>query len=189
MRIERMLAWLTALLFAATLPCAAHAAQPTLQLVPGHDNIQLSPYLTYRHDAGAVDAPEDAFRRAAMGDFTPLPGGQSEFGFQHGAYWFHATVRNENKDETRWVLVQQYSLSDFFDLYVRYPDGRVIHHASGDHRPFGARSIRDRHPNFLLDLPVGRPVELLVRVQSESSMQVPLEIMTQTAFAELARDA
>src|SRR3546814_4810432 len=83
----------------------------------------------------------------------------------------------------------QYALSDFFDLYVRYPDGRVIHNASGDHRPFSARSIRDRHPNFLLDLPPGQPVELLVRVQSESSMQVPLVIMTQTAFAELARDA
>src|SRR3546814_2142908 len=105
------------------------------------------------------------------------------------AYWFHATVRNENQAETRWVLVQQYALSDFFDLYVRYPDGRVIHNASGDHRPFSARSIRDRHPNFLLDLPPGQPVELLVRVQSESSMQVPLVIMTQTAFAELARDA
>src|SRR3546814_9674863 len=38
-------------------------------------------------------------------------------------------------------------------------------------------------------LPPGQPVELLVRVQSESSMQVPLVIMTQTAFAELARDA
>src|SRR3546814_8630994 len=114
-----------------------------------------------------VDKPADAFRRAAAGEFTPLPDGQSEFGFQTGAYWFHATVRNESQAETRWVLVQQYALSDFFDLYVRYPDGRTIHHASGDHRPFSARSIRDRHPNFLLDLPPGQPVELLVRVQSE----------------------
>src|SRR5690606_11635882 len=63
------------------------------------------------------------------------------------------------------------------------------HHASGDHRPFSTRSISDRHPNFLLDLPPGEEVELLVRVQSESSIQVPLALMTQTAFAELARDA
>lgn len=189
MRSERMLAWLAALLLAAALPCAAQAALPALELTPGHDEVQLSPYVGYRQDAGAVDEPADAFRRVAMGEFAPLPDGQSEFGFQPGAYWFHATVRNGNDAETRWVLVQQYALSDFFDLYVRYPDGRVVHHASGDHRPFSARSIRDRHPNFLLDLPPGQPVELLVRVQSESSMQVPLAIMTQTAFAELARDA
>src|SRR3546814_13037438 len=97
------------------------------------------------------------------------------------AYWFHATVRNENQAETRWVLVQQYALSDFFDLYVRYPDGRVIHNASGDHRPFSARSIRDRHPNFLLDLPPGQPLELLVAVTSETAKLVQLVIMPQTA--------
>src|SRR3546814_6155531 len=103
---------------------------------------------------------------------------------------FHyTTLFRSNQAETRLVLEQQNALSDFFDLYVRYPDGLVIHNASGDHRPFSARSIRDRHPNFLLDLPPGQPVELLVRVRSESSMQVPLVIMTQTAFAELARDA
>src|SRR3546814_16153376 len=57
------------------------------------------------------------------------------------------------------------------------------------HFPYTTLFRSDRHPNFLLDRPPGQPVELLVRVQSESSMQVPLVIMTQTAFAELARDA
>lgn len=188
-RIERMLAWLSALMLAVALPCAVQAASPALQLTPGHDDIQLSPYLTYRHDSGAVDEADDAFRRAAMGEFAPLPHGQSEFGFQPGAYWFHANLRNENPQEPRWVLVQQYALSDYVDLYVRYPDGRVFHQASGDHRPFNSRSIHDRHPNFQFDLPPGENVELLVRVQSESSMQVPLALFTTTAFASLARDA
>ncbi len=188
-RFEWMLTWLLALMLAAALPCAAHAAQPALELDPGHDNVQLTPHLTYRHDSGAVDDAADAFRRLAAGEFGPLPDGQSEFGFQPGAFWFHARVVNRHDTEIRWILVQQYSLSDFFDLYIRYPDGRVVHRVGGDHRPFGARSIRDRHPNFLFDLPPGENVELLVRVQSESSMQVPLVLMTQTAFAELARDA
>jgi len=189
MRIERMLAWLAALALAVVLPCAAHPTLPALELLPGHDDVQLSPHLTWRHDAGAVDDADDAFGRVAAGEFAPLPGGQSEFGFQPGAFWFHARVVNHHDTDTRWVLVQQYSLSDFVDLYARYPDGRVLHMAGGDHRPFSARSIRDRHPNFLFDLPPGQQVELLVRVQSESSMQVPLMLMTQTAFAELARDA
>src|SRR3546814_12179309 len=98
------------------------------------------------------------------------------------AYWFHATVRNENQAETRWVLVQQYALSDFIDLYVRYPDGRVIHNASGDHRPFSARSIRDRHPNFLPAPPPQQPLELPVPVRSSTSIQVPPATLTQTAL-------
>jgi diguanylate cyclase (GGDEF)-like protein len=72
---------------------------------------------------------------------------------------------------------------------MRYPDGRVDHLASGDKLPFSARSIRYRQPNFWLDLPQRTEVELLVRAQSESSMQVPLTIYTFGAFAELERDA
>ena len=64
----------------------------------------------------------------------------------------------------------------------------MVHHAGGDTFPFEQRSIRYRHPNFWLDLPSGQPVELLVRVQSQSSMQVPLFLYTPAAFAELSRD-
>jgi two-component system, sensor histidine kinase LadS len=189
MRNGKVLAWLFAIALSLTLPCASASAQPVLQLTPGNDDIQMSPYLAYRHDSGGVDDAAAAFQRFAAGEFAPLPDGKSEFGFQPGAYWFHADVLNHNAQETRWLLVQQYALSDYIDLYVRYPDGRVIHQASGDHLPFDSRSIHDRHPNFQFDLPAGQAAELLVRVESESSMQVPLALLTPTAFAELARDA
>jgi diguanylate cyclase (GGDEF)-like protein len=186
-RNVRMLAWLFALVVAC-LPGIAGAQQP-LVLEPGMGEVPMSPHLAYRHDSGGIDTAQDAFRRFASGEFAPLPGGKSEFGFQPGAYWFHATVVNRNPGEARWILVQQYALSDYVDLYVRHPDGRVVHQASGDHRPFDSRSIHDRHPNFQFDIPPGQSAELLVRVQSESSMQVPLALFTTTAFAEVARDA
>ncbi len=72
---------------------------------------------------------------------------------------------------------------------MRRADGSLAHHAGGDSQPFSSRSISYRHPNVLLDLPLGEPVDLLVRVQSQSSMQVPLVLYTQTAFTEIARDA
>ena len=172
-------------------PAASAQAQPQLQLgVKDHTSeIQLAPYTTYRHDEGAIDQPDDAFRRLADAEFRPLPDGKSEFGFQSGAFWFHVSVLNTDVNETRWLLLQQYALSDYIDVYARYPDGHITHQAGGDHIPFEARSIRDRHPNFLLDLPVGQPVDILVRVKSESSMQVPLALITPAAFAGLARDA
>ena len=189
MRNGRMFAWLFAIMLSLVLPCAPASAQSALQLTAGKHDIQLSPYLTYRHDSGGIDDAEDAFRRFAIGEFAPLPDGKSEFGFQPGAYWFHADIVNRNEQETRWLLVQQYALSDYIDLYVRYADGRIVHQASGDHLPFDSRSVHDRHPNFQFDLPAGQTAELLVRVKSESSMQVPLALLTPTAFAELARDA
>src|SRR5690606_9369028 len=62
-------------------------------------------------------------------------------------------------------------------------------HSAGDMKPFAERAVRYRHPNFNVRLPADIPVEILVRVESQSSMQVPLGLYTPAAFAELARDA
>src|SRR5690606_33774482 len=179
--------WLPALL--ALLMCLPVSARSVLELAPATANASLSPYLGYRHDASGSDRAEDAWRRLEEGGFAALPGGKDAFGFQGGAFWFHATVVNRHPGEQRWLLVQEYPLSDQLDIYLRYPDGRTVHHVGGDHVPFSARSVRYRHPNVLVDLPLDQPVQLLLRVQSQSSMQVPLQLYTPSAFTEVSRDA
>ena len=183
-------AWLCALWLALCMVCAssAQASTKAMELAPGTSEASLTAYTTFRHDITADDTADDAFRRAAAGQFAPLPGGKTTFGFQSGAYWFHIDLINRNRDEPRWMLVQRYALSDHIDVYARYPDGHVVHQAGGDYLPFSSRSIPYRHPNFRLDLPADAPVELLVRVQSESSMQVPLDLYTPAAFTSLSRD-
>ena len=163
-------------------------AQPVATLDAGLKTLQLTPHVSYHHDPdGRADATA-MFALAKSGRFAPLPPNGPTFGFQDGAFWFHATVVNRDPDEPRWVLLQQYALSDYLDLYLRYPDGHVEHQAGGDMLPFSARPIRYRQPNMLVSLPPNEPVELLLRVKSQSSMQVPLALYTPTAFAELARD-
>ncbi|MFZ7094580.1 diguanylate cyclase [Luteimonas dalianensis] len=168
-------------------PGALHARP--VELPPGADRLTLTPHLHYRQDSESAGRMQDAFVHVREGRFKPVPGGNAAFGFQRGAFWFHATVVNRNQDEQRWLLVQEYPLSDRLDVWVRHADGRILHQAGGDHLPFDVRSVRYRHPNFRLDLPPDEPVDLLVRVESESSMQVPLELYTPAAFTELSRDA
>ena len=151
--------------------------------------LSLSPYLTYGVDPGDRADAAAMFSKAERGEFKPLPGGSTAFGFTQGAYWFHGQLFNRNSTEQRWLLVLHYPLLDNVDVYLRYPDGRIEHMASGDTLPFSARSIRYRHPNFWVDLPQRTEVELLVRVASRSSLQVPLAVYTAKAFAELERDA
>lgn len=174
---------------ACALASAPVLAQPTLDLRDGVSIAPLAGHTTYTHDADGTAGFEQMQAQAAQGRLQPLPASGASFGFQPGAYWFHARLRNDHPAEPRWLLVQQYALSDRLDVYLRYPDGRVIHHAGGDHLPFDQRSVRYRHPNFQLDLPQGQAVDLFVRVESQSSMQVPLALYTPTAFAELSRDA
>lgn len=183
---RRMHAWIGMLL--ACLWAGALGAQ-VVEIPADTDRLGLTPHLSYRHDSESADRVQDALAHARAGRFEPVPGGNAAFGFQRGAFWFHANLVNRNPGEQRWLLVQEYPLSDRLDVYVRYADGRLLHQAGGDHLPFDARSVRYRHPNFLLELPPGEPVELLVRVESQSSMQVPLELYTPSAFTELSRDA
>ncbi len=174
-----------ALLLALASPARAANSQV---LEPGMAAVPLGPSMLYRQDPRASDDATQAFARARAGEFARVPGGNPSFGFQKGAFWFYLPVVNRHQDEPHWLLLQEYPLSDELDLYVRYPDGRVEHQPGGDHVPFGMRYIRYRHPNFQLSLPPGQEVELLLRVQSQSSMQVPLVLYTPRAMAELVRD-
>lgn len=171
----------------ASAALEAAALQPVV-LSPGMHRISLTAHTAYRHDITSTDTAENAFAHARAGRFKPLPGGKTAFGFQKGAFWFRVALRNDNPDETRWVLVQDYALSDKVDLYGRYADGREFSQRGGDSLPFSARSIPYRDPNFRIDIPYGETVELLVRVESQSSMQVPLELYTPFAFTSMSRD-
>ena len=179
---------LAAVLMLFALTCRAAGPERATELPKGTDAMALTPHLSYLHDKNAVDTPEDAWRRIAAGAFQPVPPDKTAFGFQQGAYWFHAEVVNRSPDELHWMLVQRFALLDRIDLFVRYPDGRIVQQASGDFLPFSARSIPYRHPNFRIELPLDQKVELLVRAQSESSMQVPLDLYTPAAFTSLSRD-
>ena len=179
------------LLLATAGAANAQAAQTRGPLVidAGQSQLALSPYVDYLHDVDG-DADLDAARVWQQeGRFQPLPSASAAFGFQPGAFWFHARLVNLHPGEPRWLLVQEYALSDRVDVYMLREDGTVQHQRGGDHAPFKVRSIRYRHPNFALDLPPGDAVDLYVRVQSQSSMQVPLSLYTPTAFTEMSRDA
>lgn len=182
--------WLAGLCLLLAVPAqATTGAGTTLRLDTDTAQASLSPYLGYYHDVDARDGVDAAATHLAQGKFAPLPGGRSAFGFRPGAFWFHTRVVNNGNPEQRWLLVQSYALSDSIDVYARYPDGHTTFQAGGDHLPFNARSVRYRHPNFWLKLPPGQPVDVFVRVRSESSMQVPLDLYTTVAFAELSRDS
>ncbi len=190
MRRGRGLRWLLCLL--ATLAAAPALAQerPALLVDPATGSLDLSPHLRYHHDAEAALDVEAALALSRQpGRFQPLPPGGANFGFQRGAWWFSLRVASAAQGDATWLLVQEYPLSDQVDLYLRRADGRIETHLSGDHRPFASRAIRYRHPNFRIDLAAGEAVDLMVRVRSDSSMQVPLSLYTLPAFAERARDA
>ncbi|MGB0134446.1 sensor domain-containing diguanylate cyclase [Dokdonella sp.] len=171
------------------LASAAEAAVQPVVLKPAQEIVALAPGTEYLVDSDSSASAEDVFRRISSNDFKPLPHGNATFGFVDGSYWFHVRLINENPLAHRRVLVLGYVLLDEIDVYVRRADGSISHAASGDFRPFSDRAYSYREPNFNVALADFEQADLLVRVRSKSSMQVPLTLYTQRAFFELARDS
>lgn len=169
---------------------ATTAWAPPLALTgdsPGR--INLAPYFTVRDDpAGEWDAAT-AFNQQSRGDFRLNEPPRTALGFREGAIWYHAVLYNRSHPAALWLLSNEYALLDRMDTFVRYADGRIERHESGDAVVFHARSAPYRNPNVWLELPRGQPVELLVRVESAGSMQVPLTLWSPAGFtAHTARE-
>lgn len=120
--------------------------------------------------------------------FQPLPHGNAGFGFVDEAYWFHVRLLNRDALMQQRILVVNYPLLDQIDVYLRHADGTGEHFISGDFHPFGQRHLFYSAPNFLLSLAANEQADLLIRVKSKSSMQVPLMLYTQPAFFDATRN-
>lgn len=138
------------------------------------------------HDAKAELSLDAAL--AATG-WSALAGRSPVYGFAPGAHWFRTEVQRLDAAESRWVYLIPYSLLDHLDLYILREHGRIEHRQSGDRLPFASRDLKHRHFNFLVDLAPGERVTLVLRVQTQSSVQVPQWLITREAFFARTHEA
>ncbi|HET8707549.1 MAG TPA: 7TM diverse intracellular signaling domain-containing protein, partial [Pseudomonadales bacterium] len=137
---------------------------------------------------------EDSQRALTLADVLKLPsnafsGGQTKalnFGFTDSAYWFRVVVRNESSDEDDWILESLYPILDQIEVYALYQNGMQTQQTSGDSVPFQWRSIEHHTSNFRLHLNKGEQVELFIRCVTTGSVQMPLTLWSERAFAKNA---
>ncbi len=100
------------------------------------------------------------------------------FGFTSSVYWLKIDLEQSTQSELhRWWLTVAYPLLDHIDLYLLSHEGNLI-----AHQDLGASIAHREYPlrNFVTRLPLAQHPKstLLIRVQTQSSMQVPLQITT-----------
>ncbi len=110
----------------------------------------------------------------------------ASFGFTSSVYWFKIPLSSQESARSyKWWLDVGYPLLDELDLYICDDQGRLLESKqSGKARPFKERELKDRH--FLFELDTLEKQMLYLRVKTQSSMQVPLSIMTsEKLFTEM----
>ena len=156
------------LLLLATLPVFA---SDSVALSDSTPRVALSSHVGYYHDAAAEGLASRRSPTSSRKTRSPAcPGRSAAFGFQNGAYWFHVRLLNRSQREQRWLLVQQYALSDHLDVYAHYPDGRTAALAGGDSLPFNAGPQHPLPPPELLARPAAGPAGRCVRARAEPEL-------------------
>ena len=112
----------------------------------------------------------------------------ANFGFDVMPYWFRGQINNQSSLPRSLLLEIPNPLLDHVDVYIVQLD--VTQHISmGDSLPFSARPIN--HYNYVipLELTANGAATIYLRVQTESSMQVPLRLWDRAQFFELQQPA
>lgn len=100
------------------------------------------------------------------------------FGFTSSVYWLKIDLEQSTQaDLHRWWLTVAYPLLEHIDLYLLSHERNLIGHKS-----LGTSVANREYPlrNFVTELSLNQHPKstLLIRVQTQSSMQVPLQITT-----------
>jgi len=108
------------------------------------------------------------------------------FGFTKSVYWFKIDLHNLSfLEDTHWWMKIDYPLLESIDIYLLKPDGTLIKYQRlGTSQPFRDRDIGSHY--FISELPLKGVADstLLLRVKTQSSMQLPISIFSSETLLE-----
>ncbi|HEY9008547.1 MAG TPA: sensor histidine kinase [Ohtaekwangia sp.] len=104
------------------------------------------------------------------------------FGFDRAAHWFRIDVKNESPF-TEWQLEVAYAPLDHVDFYILSDSSLAwTHKLAGDRYPIKVRDLWHRHPVFGFEIPQGQTKSIYLRVNTISSVQLPVILWNPSAF-------
>jgi PAS domain S-box-containing protein len=158
----------------------ARAQAVVLDAAPESAPLDLTPGLRVLEDPTRQLRVADLRSPAWQARLQPVPASTgSNFGLTRSAWWLQVTVRAAAGAPEDWLLEVAYPPLDRTEVWL---PGSAVPLAGGDTRPFSARLVAHRHHVFPVRLPPGEAVTLLLRVESQGAVVVPLRLWTTPAL-------
>jgi diguanylate cyclase len=148
---------------------------PALQLADADGEVDLWPAVTLLADPDGRWQLDDVLAHKA--EFRRPGGRHANLGVRRDVVWLHVSLEPARGSNGRWLLDIDHASLDQVDVHL-LADGRLLQSARlGDSQPFQARPLKTRSHVASLALRPGQPHELLLRVQTTSSMIVPVVLI------------
>jgi len=110
--------------------------------------------------------------------------GTINFGQSPHPYWFHVRLNGLDQLRQRTYLHLDYPSLDKIDVFLVRDEKILQHYHTGDTTPFVSRPIEHRAFLFPLNDPHGAVVDVYLRAATEGPLQVPLNIITESALSK-----
>ncbi|MDF1628467.1 MAG: 7TM diverse intracellular signaling domain-containing protein [Alcanivoracaceae bacterium] len=120
---------------------------------------------------------------AQSAQFLPLDKTQITFGYRSDACWFRFNLRNSSATVQEALLLIDYALLDYLDLYG-LDMGEPRHWVLGDLSADRQLPLNLRNPAVSMRLLPGSDNEYWIRVKTTSSMSLPITVSSHYAFLE-----
>jgi len=144
----------------------------------GNGRVDVNGKLCYWRDSTAAvqfEALPDRQFRPYHSKYSP------NIGFDRSAHWFKIVLSNQSQSR-EWLMELPYAPLDQIDFYVAGSDSTFTHKVTGDHFPIAERDLAHRHPIFAFSVLPGQSTIIYIRVESISSVQVPITFWHYDAF-------
>ncbi len=151
------------------------------------DKIQLKSVLSYYKDSvGDLTWPDISSGESEI-EFKKHPDRIPGFGYDPAPYWLKFKVEIEEPLSEERFLVLEYPHIDYVDVFWRDAQGREGEFHTGDMLSFRERPVKDRYFIFPLPLEDKGKVEVFLRVKSEGSLSLPINIVTKSKLESSSR--
>ena len=122
--------------------------------------------------AAQIHAGNDALK------FVRMAGPRPNLAFVEDSCWVRLHIQFQPDAEEHWYLGLAYPLTDRIDLYVYENQmGPPSEQHGGDRLPFHARPVDHRFFLFPLERPDQGRLEILLRLESQDTMELPLALI------------
>ena len=125
---------------------------------------------------------QEEIRQLSPSQWTRSTEEQISFGLTASTYWYYFPVKNATNEELSLYLHVDYALLDEIELFVIEKDKILSSYLTGDSLPFNSRPEKYTTFLFPLDLKPTQKKNLLLRVQTQGPMKVPISFWRQKSF-------
>jgi serine phosphatase RsbU (regulator of sigma subunit) len=107
------------------------------------------------------------------------------FGFSKKAYWVRFSMKNPTRSNIEFYLKQDYPLINHLSLYVPDEKGGYSETKTGNYYPFAQRPFRYKNFIFPLTIKAGSDINMYLRYESNSSMNIQLSALSPKTFRKI----